>query len=505
MNHVRSLLRLLTGHIKPEQEQNIVDIQITGLTLDSRNISSGMLFVALQGTQQHGIAYAKKAESLGAVAVIWERVDGIDLPELSVPLIAIDQLSAKLGDIANRFYGNASHELNIIGITGTDGKTSVSHFLAQSLNAQGENHCAVIGTLGIGLPDQLEKASHTTPDVITVHDILAKQKQAGIKTVAMEVSSHALDQGRVNGVQFDTAILTNLTRDHLDYHGTIEAYAAAKEKLFYWQGLKNIVVNTDDAMGLRLAKELADKDITIFAYGFTEQKGLSDKLQKIQVKQAQFDYRGIVADIVTPIGESVLIAPILAKFNLSNLLAVLSALIAMGYSLDDALNRIKQVHTVAGRMERVANKTVSNAPLIVVDFAHTPGALKQALLASREHSDKRLICVFGCGGDRDKGKRPLMAAIAEQLADQVFVTDDNPRTENPVNIFADIKQGFKQADKVIFEHNRQTAIQLAITSAQQGDVVLIAGKGHENVQIINNKKYPFDDRVVAKQALEKVA
>ena len=191
MNHVRSLLRLLTGHIKPEQEQNIVDIQITGLTLDSRNISSGMLFVALQGTQQHGIAYAKKAESLGAVAVIWERVDGIDLPELSVPLIAIDQLSAKLGDIANRFYGNASHELNIIGITGTDGKTSVSHFLAQSLNAQGENHCAVIGTLGIGLPDQLEKASHTTPDVITVHDILAKQKQAGIKTVAMEVSSHA--------------------------------------------------------------------------------------------------------------------------------------------------------------------------------------------------------------------------------------------------------------------------------------------------------------------------
>ena len=200
-----------------------------------------------------------------------------------------------------------------------------------------------------------------------------------------------------------------------------------------------------------------------------------------------------------------LIAPILAKFNLSNLLAVLSVLIAMGYSLDDALNRIKQVHTVAGRMERVANKTVNNAPLIVVDFAHTPDALKQALLASREHSDKRLICVFGCGGDRDKGKRPLMAAIAEQLADQVFVTDDNPRTENPVNIFTDIKQGFKQADKVVFEHNRQTAIQLAINSAQQGDVVLIAGKGHENVQIINNKKYPFDDRVVAKQALEKAA
>ncbi len=508
MNYVSSLSHLLAGYIDEQQSDGLGELAITGLTLDSRNVSDGMLFVALQGTQSHGLAFAEKAEQLGAVAVIWESAEKLDLPKLNIPMIEIENLGEKLGGIADRYYQMPSHDLNVIGITGTDGKTSVSHFLAQVINAQDADSCGVIGTLGIGLPAALQKATHTTPDVITVHHILRQQKNAGVKTLAMEVSSHALDQGRVSAVQFDTAVLTNLTRDHLDYHGTVEAYAAAKAKLFHWSSLKNVVVNLDDAMGLSLAKELAGHhSLRVIGYGINESEfgDLPEGVERVVATKASFEHSGIVADIVTPIGESVLKAPILGKFNLSNLLAVLGVLIAMGYELDDAVKQIQQVKTVAGRMERISSNTEAASPLVVVDFAHTPGALEQALRAVREHAEKRLICVFGCGGDRDSGKRPLMAEIAERLADEVVVTDDNPRTESAVDIFADISQGFKNSNLVTFEHDRQKAIQLAIAEAGEGDVVMIAGKGHETVQIINNKKYPFDDRIEAANALKEKA
>ena len=503
MSNICSLHSLLAGQIDDLQLKRIDDLSVTGLTLDSRNVSSGMLFVALQGTQTHGMTFAKKVEELGAVAVIWEFVENIDLPELNIPMIAVDGLSQKLGEIADRFYGSPSQELNMVGITGTDGKTSVSHFIAQAINAKDVDSCGVIGTLGIGLPDKLQKATHTTPDVITVHSILQQLRDSGVKTLAMEVSSHALDQGRVNAVQFDTAVLTNLTRDHLDYHGTVEAYAAAKEKLFYWQGLKTVVVNLDDAMGLRLAKKLSVSDIRVIGYGINEPENLPENVEKILSVRASFDHKGITAEIVTPFGSGNLAAAILGKFNLSNLLAVLGVLLASGYELSDALEQIQKVKTVPGRMERVVTTTNNNTandsvlPLVVVDYAHTPGALEQALLAVREHTENRLICVFGCGGDRDTGKRPLMAEKAEALADHVIVTDDNPRTESAAGIFADIKQGFKNIDAVTFEHDRKTAILWAINKAQLGDAVLIAGKGHETVQIINEENIPFDDRVEA--------
>ena len=504
MNNRCSLYNLLDGYIDAQQAKSIKGLSISDLTLDSRNVSEGCLFVALQGTQLHGLDFAIKAEKQGAAAIIWERSDGMQVsPELTVPTIAIDNLSQQLGAIAGRYYDNPSHDLNMIGITGTDGKTSVSHFLAQAINyINGNDSCSVIGTLGIGRPDHLRVATHTTPDVITVHSILQQEKQDGISTVAMEVSSHALDQGRVNAVQFDTAVLTNLTRDHLDYHGTVEAYAAAKEKLFHWPELKNIVVNLDDAMGLRLARELADSDVRVIGYGVNKPMHLPKKIETILSTKASFDYRGIVADIVTPVGESTLIAPILGKFNLSNLLAVLAVLIIKNTKLDDALKQIQSVSTVPGRMERVVARNDSSSVLVVVDYAHTPGAMEQALLAVREHSQRNLICIFGCGGDRDTGKRPLMAEVAERLANRVIVTDDNPRSESAIGIFSDIEKGFKDLSAITFEHDRQKAIELAINEAQAGDVVLIAGKGHETVQIVKNEKIPFDDRIEAANYLE---
>lgn len=504
MNNMCSLRRLLDGCINAQQSEEIAGLMVSGLTLDSRNVSQGWLFVALQGTQSHGLDFAIKAEKQGAVAIIWEPFGDAQVPsKLTIPTISIANLGQCLGSIAGRYYGNPSHDLNMIGITGTDGKTSVSHFLAQAINnAKGDDSCSVIGTLGVGRPDNLRMATHTTPDVITVHGILQQEKQEGVNTVAMEVSSHALDQGRVNAVRFDTAVLTNLTRDHLDYHGTLEAYEAAKEKLFHWPKLKSVVVNLDDAMGLRLAKELANSDVRVIGYGVGEPKKLSNNIETIFAAKVSFDHRGIVASIVTPIGEGMLIAPILGKFNLSNLLAVLAVLIIKNTKLDDALKQIQSVATVPGRMERVVAKGDSSSVLVVVDYAHTPGAMEQALLAVREHSQRNLICVFGCGGDRDTGKRPLMAEVAERLANRVIVTDDNPRSESAVNIFSDIEKGFEDVGAITFEHDRQKAIKLAINEAQAGDVVLIAGKGHETVQFVKSQKIPFDDRVEAANYLE---
>ena len=501
---IMSLKTLLAPYLNATQQNEIDSLTLTGMSLDSRNISDGMLFVALKGTQTHGVRFAPKAAALGAVAIIWEADEHITAPSLSIPILAIADLSAKLGAIAHHYFAYPSQNLCMVGITGTDGKTSISHFLAQAINAQTPNKCHVIGTLGIGTPDHLAQATHTTPDVITVHQTLQQQKSHHAEVVAMEVSSHALDQGRVNAVQFNTAVLSNLTRDHLDYHHTIAAYTAAKEKLFYWPNLENIVVNSDDAMGLRLAQERANSTVRVIAYGLYTPTTLPQGVELILAQEAQFDHRGIVANIVTPIGESQLIAPILGRFNLSNLLAVLGVLITQNYSLDEAIAQIAQVKTVAGRMQRISVNTAEKEEkrLVVVDYAHTPGALEQALLASREHTQQRLICVFGCGGDRDRGKRPLMAQKAEYLADRIIVTDDNPRYENAITIFKEIKQGFKTLDKVTFEHDRATAIRLAISEAQAGDMVLIAGKGHETVQIIKDAVIPFDDCQVAATILQ---
>jgi len=516
--------------------------ELTSITLDSRNVTEGALFVALKGTLQHGLSYAEVARKNGAAAIIWESDDAIAASSVAtstdskIPEIEIKDLRDKLGLIANRFYASPSHSLNMIGITGTDGKTSVSHFIAQALEQS-----AVIGTIGIGPLDDLQTASLTTPDVITVHKNLAEMKSQGISSIAMEVSSHALDQGRVSGVEFDVAVLTNLTRDHLDYHGTVEAYAKAKERLFNWPGLKAIVANLDDEFGQKIVSKAKEKALmlrlhtnnsvarfkqqngklikksgggaiaskstqngeqqamTIVAYGV----GKADQYPEstLVAENAEFGNEGIKAAVVFGDQQGELKASVLGRFNLSNLLAALGAMLAMDMSLKDALVKINTVQTVAGRMEKVASASF----LTVVDYAHTPNALASVLKALREHAKNNLICVFGCGGDRDAGKRPLMAAVAEKYADEVIVTDDNPRSESPQEIMKDIVAGFINPESAKIEHDRATAIQIALNQAKTGDAVLIAGKGHENVQILANGTIPFSDRQQAAKVLQELA
>ncbi|WP_299874376.1 UDP-N-acetylmuramoyl-L-alanyl-D-glutamate--2,6-diaminopimelate ligase [uncultured Cocleimonas sp.] len=467
-----------------------MDCDITSITLDSREAKTGTLFVALKGTQQHGLDYADAVAKQGAVAVVWE-ADGLTQSiDLDIPQFEIADLREHLGQISNRFFGSPTQSLNMVGITGTDGKTSVSHFIAQAMKDS-----AVIGTLGIGSLSDLQTATHTTPDVISVHRSLAELKDKNIKTVAMEVSSHALDQGRVAGVAFDVAVLTNLSRDHLDYHKTLEAYAEAKEKLFDWAGLKAIVVNLDDEFG----RKMALKSGGVIAYGIGQ---LADYPEgSLVAVNAKFTHRGISADIHFAGKQAKLNASVLGRFNLSNLLAALCAMLALGDSLESALASLNKVETVAGRMEKVADSDV----LAVVDYAHTPNALETVLKALREHTENNLICVFGCGGDRDSGKRPMMAQIAEANADVVIVTDDNPRTENPELIMKDIVAGFINPSAAVIEHDRASAISKALTQAKRGDTVLIAGKGHEKVQILATGSIPFSDREHANKVLLELA
>ncbi|MGB0846919.1 MAG: UDP-N-acetylmuramoyl-L-alanyl-D-glutamate--2,6-diaminopimelate ligase [Thiolinea sp.] len=495
-------MRLLSELLPVQLPDAISEMKVSGLALDNRQIKSGMAFVALQGTRQHGLVYAKTAVDSGAVVVLYEPAEGIEPPDLTVPVLAVNNLGVQLGNIAAEFYNFPSRKMDVIGVTGTDGKTSVTHFIAEALQALNKPS-AVIGTIGIGRPGNLQPATHTTPDVINVHANLQELHATGLSAVAMEVSSHALDQGRVNAVDFDIAVLTNLTRDHLDYHVTEEAYAEAKQKLFFWPDLKAVVLNLDDDFGRRLAEELGNAGCQVVGYGVGD--AADYPVGSIVATNAVFDHNGIQAKLTSGWGAGELTVSVLGRFNLDNLLATLAVLLIQGYELGVALKAIKTVNTVPGRMERVSVNGVNKDLLTVVDYAHTSGALSSVLSAVRVHTRKQLICVFGCGGDRDAGKRPLMARVAEQVADQVIVTDDNPRTEDPERIFLDIRKGFEKPGQIYFEHDRAIAIHHAIHQAQSGDTVLIAGKGHETVQIVNQENRPFDDREQARAALQECA
>lgn len=477
------------------------DITLNGLTLDNRRIQSGMVFIALRGTRQHGLEYAQAAVAAGAVAVLYEPETQLTPPTLSVPVIAIPQLRQVLGRLAARFYQQPSADLFMVGVTGTDGKTSVTHFIAEALQAA-QQPAAVIGTLGIGTPGALQPATHTTPDALTVQRLLAQLRDDQFQAVAMEVSSHALDQGRVNAVAFDVAVLTNLTRDHLDYHGTVEAYAQAKRQLFHWLSLKTVVLNVDDAFGRSLAEELNASALQVIGYGVGAVENYPQGC--LIASQAKFDHNGIRASVTYGQAKGQLQAPVLGHFNLHNLLAALGVLLAKGISFAQGLDCLKHVWVVPGRMERVQVEP-DQGKLVVVDYAHTPAALAQVLKAVRVHTRGRLFCIFGCGGDRDRGKRPLMAQAAESEADMIIVTDDNPRSENPQQIFEDIMQGLNHSKDVLFEHDRASAIRLALSQAQVGDTVLIAGKGHETVQILADRSIPFDDRQQAAQLLRELS
>jgi len=470
------------------------DVSITGVTLDSRSLKKGNVFIAFQGTHSDGRQFITNAITQGASAVLSEADEAGITWQNKIPIIAISNLSQIAGQIAANFYQHPVKSLRIIGITGTNGKTSCSHFIATALQKL-HLSCGVIGTLGNGLVNQIKPSNLTTPDAVTLQALFAEFIQQGAKAVSMEVSSHSLDQGRVNQIPFEIGIFTNLTRDHLDYHGSMANYGAAKKRLFDNPLLKHAVINADDEFGRELIASLKNTQ-DIYAYS-TQPQQQSD-VPLIYADQIRLDVSGLCAKVYSPWGEGELQTQLIGQFNLSNLLATLTTLCLMGIEFKDALYVLSQLKPVPGRMELLGGK---NQPTVVVDYSHTPDALEKALLALRAHCEGELFCLFGCGGDRDKGKRPIMAKIAEQFADRVVVTDDNPRHEDPKQIVADIMQGFLHPSNIIVQHDRSKAIQDIIQCAKPGDCILVAGKGAETYQQIGDKKLPFNDVGCVEQVL----
>jgi UDP-N-acetylmuramoyl-L-alanyl-D-glutamate--2,6-diaminopimelate ligase len=458
------------------------------LTADSRRTIRNSLFLAYPGEHADGRDFIGQAVAQGASAVLWERDNFSWNADWKVQNLPVECLREKAGVIADKFYGHPSRHLRVIGVTGTNGKTSCSHWLAHALTRLGRK-TATVGTLGNGFPGALSEAINTTPDPILLHGMLAHFLAQGATGVAMEVSSHGLAQGRVNGVHFDVAVFTNLSRDHLDYHGDMPSYAEAKSQLFRWPGLRSAVLNSDDAFGADVAAKQVDKGVHVLTYG----------LESGDVRGSSLVLSGdrISMDVATPEGNARLDIRLMGRFNAYNLLAVLAALLVSGVALKDAVQALHQIEPVAGRMQQLGGQ---DKPLVVIDYAHTPDALEKVLGALREQTSGKLLCVFGCGGNRDKGKRPLMGEAASRLADRVIVTSDNPRHEDPAVIIADIVAGM--GSNYCVEADRAAAIALAMEQAKSGDVILLAGKGHENYQDIGGVKLPFSDAEVALRVLE---
>ena len=492
---------LLMGMAEVAPAQNC---PVSGLSLDSRTVEPGTLFLACAGGSCHGLEFAQQAVKNGAAAVIcepngeWpqERTSAL-AEELAVPVVVVPGLTSKVSGLAARFYGEPSHALGVIGVTGTNGKTSCTQFLAQALGD--ETPCGIIGTLGNGFPGILKMGRHTNPEPVELQATLADLRQRGAKVVALEVSSHALDQGRAAAVHIDTAILTNLSRDHLDFHGTMAEYAAAKQSLFRHPGLRCAVLNLDDPFGWEVLNSLPE-GISAVAYGLTRPEGsLPDRVSAwLWATEAEPVSQGMRIRVESSWGDGAFTSPLLGRFNVSNQLAVLAVLLERGMPMTEALKRLTALQTVPGRMERFGG---NEQPLVVVDYAHTPDALEQAIKALRPHTDGRMICLFGCGGKRDKGKRPLMGAVAEKLCDSVILSDDNPRGEDGDQIISDILAGIEKREPIQVERNRANAIRQAIAGAKPGDLVLICGKGHETYQQYGELRLPFSDREQVVQAL----
>ena len=470
----------------------LASVPVTRLTMDSRDVQFGDVFIALAGTATDGRKFIADAFAKGAVAALAEVANG------DSRIGAVPNLRMRVSALAARLHGDASAKLPVYGVTGTNGKTTTSQLLAAALTRL-HGPTFVLGTLGYGLYGELQPGRHTTPDAIALQRLLAEGFRNGARAAAMEVSSHGLDQGRVEALHFRTAIFSNLTRDHLDYHGTMAAYGAAKRRLFVWPQLQHAVINADDAFGRDL---LADSAITAqkFAYG-VRAHALSGIAGMVHAERIHYSSEGIMAEIVTPWGRKLLQSPLLGEFNLSNLLAALTALCANGYPLDDVAGVLGTVRPIAGRMERFGG---SSQPLIVVDYAHTPDALEKALMALRLHCHGKVAVVFGCGGDRDKGKRPEMGALAERFADAVLLSNDNPRSEDPLAIANDIRAGMKAGQSVRFIADRKQAIATMLAELQPGDALLLAGKGHEAYIEADGRRTPYSEVAVVQELLQKL-
>lgn len=479
-----------TPELRSLAGDGVPDIDVMGLAIDTRALHRGGAFVALNGTQKHGLEYLDAAIEAGASVVFWEPDDNADWSAFVaarcrwLPAVRVPDLRRFLGAFAATYYGDPSASMPVVGVTGTDGKTSVTQIIAQAM-AHLDRRFGVLGTIGNGFPGDLKPSANTTMDVIAVHGELAALRERGAEGVAMEVSSHGLDQQRIDGVHLRGAVLTNLTRDHLDYHGSVEAYADAKRRLFQVDGLQFVALNVDDAFGRELmAAELSTK--RKLAYGRA-----ADADVRIVSSQPRGD--GLDVEIGGCLGGGTIRAQLLGGFNAANLTAAFIVLRELGVETGAALDALGAVRPVAGRMEAWP---LPGGVTAVVDYAHTPAALEQALSALRAHTEGRLHCVFGCGGDRDRGKRPLMGEAAERLADRVVITDDNPRTEDPEIIIAGIQVGMSHPDQAIVERDRERAIRAAIRAASAGDIVLIAGKGHEDYQIVGTRRNWFSDRAL---------
>jgi UDP-N-acetylmuramoyl-L-alanyl-D-glutamate--2,6-diaminopimelate ligase len=477
------------------------------LHADTRSLAAGDVFLAYAVDGADNRPFIDSAIERGAAAVLYqpENFTGAADPSLALAVPALNELA---GSIASGWYCDPSDTMRVIGVTGTNGKTSCSQWIAAALSGLG-TRCAIIGTLGTGMPGHLVHTGFTTPDAPQLQRSLAQLRDAGAQAVAMEVSSHALHQGRVNGTAFEIAVFTNLTRDHLDYHGTFAAYEAAKARLFAWPELRCAVINHDDEAGRRLLASTQGHARTI-AYGLGTRTEASDAAAPqadawLHAANVRATATGTAFHLSTSDwGDAEVEVQTLGAFNVSNLLGVLGALLAADVPFDAALAELQKLESVNGRMQRLGGRLQNDEPLIVIDYAHTPDALEKTLEALRPMAAARggeLICMFGCGGDRDATKRPLMGAIAEKLADGVVVTSDNPRSEDPQKILDQIAAGMKDASKARRIEDRASAILQAIRGAAREDVIVLAGKGHEATQEIMGKKRAFSDQDHARLAL----
>ena len=479
------------------------DRKVSRLVLDSRHIHAGDVFLAVKGTQTDGRHYISAAIAQGASVVLFdaETKDTSIIIENNVPFIPVYHLQQQLGRLGARFYSEPAEQLSLFGVTGTNGKTSCTHFIGQILHAM-QIPCAVIGTIGSGMVGSLGEAGLTTPDAISLQAMLRTFVTKGAKAVAIEVSSHSIDQGRINNLPFEIGLFTNLTQDHLDYHGTMDAYAAVKHRFLAEWPIKHLVINADDPLGEEWLSEFAPEK-SLFAYSVSPPTSLIVEGVEglVYAEQVELTTQGIRAHVFSPWGEGPLFVPLIGQFNLSNVLAVLTALCAYGIPFADVMRYLPQLKSVPGRVQQLGGEGV---PVVIVDYAHTPDALEKVLQALRPLIQGKLFCVFGCGGDRDHDKRPLMGKIAEKWADHVIITNDNPRHEKPEIIADQIVQGLVYPERATIMLDRSKAIENSIQLAGVTDCILIAGKGAERYQQVGELKLPFDDAEQAGRYLDEL-
>ena len=482
-----SLAQLLQGYA------DAPDIPLAGIASDSRRLRDSFLFLACKGINSHGLAYLEQALAAGARAVAWEP-GAVDEPtDIDVPVIAVENLNAHLGDIANRFYGYPSEHLKVVGITGTNGKTTVAWLISQCLR-QLDERCGYLGTLGYGVDDVQGAEGMTTPAAIELHGRLADFIDQGAAHAAIEVSSHALSQGRVDGVRFEAALFTNLTRDHLDYHGDMQKYCECKARLFLRHKVASRIINLDTEFGTELAARCGQDVITVS----THFDRVANGRPFVFVRSVVANEQGSDISITSSWGNARFTLSLPGDFNIANAVITLAYLLSIGVDLEKACDLLELVDAPSGRMQRVP----ASGTAIYVDYAHTPNAIESALRSLRPHCRGKLWCVFGCGGDRDTGKRPLMAKLAGRLADLVVVTNDSSRSEDPKKIITDILAGFGTTDAVTVIEDRAAAIVWSINQAEPADVVLIAGKGHEEYLEIGDEHRPFSDFAIASAAID---